>query len=245
MPDATLFILFAALVLDWFVGEPKALWSRLPHPVVMFGKLVEIADQKLNKSSDQDSRQWKAGAVAISALILVALIVALAIQFVLSLLGIVGVVVEILIVFVLIAQKSLADHVSAVSRALRGEGIDDARKAVSLIVGRDPEYLDRSGICRAAIESLAENFSDGVVAPAFWYAVFGLPGLFVYKMINTADSMIGHRSDKYLYFGRAAAQVDDLANWLPARMSAFLIAGGSIVSDGYLQREAITWNCLS
>ena len=95
-----------------------------------------------------------------------------------------------------------------------------------MIVGRDPEMLDQSGICRAAIESLAENFSDGVVAPAFWYAVFGLPGIIVYKMINTADSMIAYKNEKYLWFGRAAAHIDDLANWVPARISAVLIAVG-------------------
>ncbi len=235
MSEATFLILLAALVLDWFVGEPKALWERVPHPVVLFGKLVEFADHKLNKSVDLDERRFKSGCVAISALILGALIAALVIQFILGLLGFPGAVLETLIVFVFIAQKSLADHVDAVSRALREEGVDGARKAVSQIVGRDPEYLDRSGVCRAAIESLAENFSDGVVAPAFWYAVFGLPGLFVYKMINTADSMIGHRSDKYLHFGRAAARIDDLANWLPARMSVFLIAMGSAFSNGVLR----------
>ena len=119
---------------------------------------------------------------------------------------------------------------AAVAIALRKGGITKAREVVSKIVGRDPKQLDESGVSRAAIESLAENFGDGVVAPAFWYLVFGLPGLLVYKMINTADSMIAHRNEKYLHFGRAAAKVDDLANWLPARLSALLIiVGGTLI----------------
>jgi adenosylcobinamide-phosphate synthase len=131
------------------------------------------------------------------------------------------------IVFALLAQKNLKDHVGAVAKGLKQEGIAGGRQAVSRIVGRDPAKLDPSGVARAAVESLAENFSDGVVAPAFWYAVFGLPGLFVYKMINTADSMIGHRNERYLEFGRVAAQADDLANWLPARLSTFIIAAAA------------------
>jgi len=232
MSDVTLFILLAALVLDWFLGEPKALWTRFPHPVVLFGRAVTFADNRLNKSDDVDTRQYKSGAVAITLLVLLALLAAFVIQYGLAFGGVFGVLGEVLIVFVFLAQKSLADHVGAVATRLRKDGLEGGQSAVSLIVGRDPDLLDRSGTCRAAIESLAENFSDGVVAPALWYAVFGLPGLFVYKMINTADSMIGHRSQKYLHFGRAAAQIDDLANWLPARMSAFLIAAGAGLLNG-------------
>lgn len=102
-----------------------------------------------------------------------------------------------------------------------------------MIVGRDPEALDEAGVCRAAIESLAENFSDGIVAPALWYALFGLPGLLAYKMLNTADSMIGHLDDRYRDFGRAAAKLDDLANWPAARVSSLLIALGAAVEHGF------------
>jgi len=130
-------------------------------------------------------------------------------------------------VAVLLAQKSLADHVFAVGEGLRKEGIAGGRKAVSMIVGRDPNLLDRSGICRASIESLAENYSDGVVAPAFYYALFGLPGLLAYKMLNTADSMIGHKTPRYREFGWASARLDDLANWPAARLSALFIALGT------------------
>jgi adenosylcobinamide-phosphate synthase len=139
---------------------------------------------------------------------------------------------EIAVVSIFLAQKSLADHVRAVATGLREGGLEGGRRAVSMIVGRDPNSLDRAGVSRAAIESLAENFSDGVVAPAFWYALFGLPGLFAYKMTNTADSMIGHRSDKYLHFGRWSARADDFANWIPARLSAAIVALGAFTLGG-------------
>ncbi len=227
-----LFILLIALVFDWYFGEPEALWSRLPHPIVLFGKAVSFADKKLNKSKDSDQEQYKKGAVAISLLILLALFVSFFIQGIMNFFGPLGIILEIFIVFVLLAQKSLADHVEAVADGLKEDELKGGQNAVGMIVGRDPSSLDKSGVSRAAIESLAENFSDGVVAPAFWYAVFGLPGIIVYKMINTADSMIAYRNEKYLWFGRVAAQIDDLANWLPARLSAVFIALGSGMLNG-------------
>lgn len=241
MPESTLIILLAALILDWYFGEPDFSQAWFPHPVVLFGKAVAFADQKLNRDSDLAGTRYKMGALAISLLILAALAAALLVRFLTGLLGPIGFLAEMLIVFVLLAQHSLAQHVRAVADGLRENGIEGGREAVGRIVGRDPDLLDTSGVCRAAIESLAENFSDGVVAPAFWYAVFGLPGLFIYKMINTADSMIGYKSEKYLWFGRAAAQIDDLANWLPARFSALLIAAGSATLSGLVEgKRAIT-----
>ena len=226
MPDP-LFILLLALVLDWYFGEPEVLWSRIPHPIVLFGKAVSYADRRLNSSSDNTNMQYKKGAIAISLLIFAALLASLLFQSLISSFGYFGIIIELFIVFVLLAQKSLAEHVEMVAHGLKDEGLEGGRKAVGMIVGRDPGSLDQSGVSRAAIESLAENFSDGVVAPAFWYAIFGLPGIIVYKMINTADSMIAYRNEKYLWFGRVAAQIDDLANWLPARISALLIAIGA------------------
>ena len=129
-------------------------------------------------------------------------------------------------------RRAIADHVFAVGEGLRREGIAGGRRAVSMIVGRDPNLLDRAGVCRAAIESLAENYSDGVVAPAFYYALFGLPGLFAYKMLNTADSMIGHKTPRYREFGWASARLDDLANWPAARLSILLIAAGAWIRRG-------------
>ncbi len=227
-----LFILLFALVLDWYFGEPDALWSRLPHPIVLFGKAVSFADRRLNKFSHSDQEQYKNGALAISLLLFGALMSSFLIEKIVSHLGLFGFFIELFVVFVLLAQKSLVDHVEAVATGLKDGGLEGGRKAVGMIVGRGPGSLDKSGVSRAAIESLAENYSDGVLAPAFWYAVFGLPGLIIYKMINTADSMIGYRNEKYLWFGRIAAQIDDLANWLPARLSAILIAIGSGLLGG-------------
>jgi adenosylcobinamide-phosphate synthase len=128
-----------------------------------------------------------------------------------------------LLLSTMIASKSLYQHVHAVASSLKNDSIDNARSAAGEIVGRDTKNLDHHGIARAAIESLSENFSDGVVAPIFWTALFGLPGALAYKMLNTADSMIGYKNDRYLYFGWAAARLDDLANFIPARISAFLL----------------------
>jgi adenosylcobinamide-phosphate synthase len=129
-----------------------------------------------------------------------------------------------LVASTLIAQRSLYQHVARVRSAFTDGGLADARRAVSMIVGRDPDQLDEAGVCRAAIESCAENFSDGVVAPVFWLALLGLPGLIAYKAINTADSMIGHLSPRYQSFGWAAARLDDLVNLIPARLSGLLVA---------------------
>jgi adenosylcobinamide-phosphate synthase len=130
-------------------------------------------------------------------------------------------------------------HVDAVAEGL-GRSLHDGRSAVAQIVGRDPEALDEAGVSRAAIESAAENFSDGVVAPAFWFALCGLPGIVAYKVINTADSMIGHRSPRYVDFGWAAARLDDVLNWIPARLTGylFLIVGGRLDAAAHMHRDA-------
>jgi len=233
MTDSVLIILLIALVLDWFVGDPDTIWSRIPHPVVVFGGGVGFLDARFNHMVDGPEARYRKGAVTITLLIGVSIASALVFRHVFEWLGVAGWFLECLLVFFLLAQKSLFDHVGAVVTGLREAGLDGGRDAVGLIVGRDPQLLDETGVCRAGIETLAENFSDGVVAPAFWYAVFGLPGLFAYKMINTADSMIGHRSEKYRDFGRAAAKIDDLANWLPARVSCVLIAIGALMGGGF------------
>ena len=227
MMNSGMVILLLALILDWKLGDPRWLWDRVPHPVKWFGQLVDIADRNLNFESDGGERQYRNGALAISGMIIVALVAGSLLSGLLSWFGIFGFFAEIAIVGVLIAQKSLKDHTHLVVEGLRNDGLAGGRAAVAHIVGRDVSKLDQTGISRAAIESLSENFSDGVVAPAFWYAVFGLPGILAYKMINTADSMIGHKSEPYQYFGRATAKIDDLANWVPARLSAGLIALGA------------------
>ncbi|KAA0700170.1 cobalamin biosynthesis protein [Neorhizobium sp. P12A] len=230
--DEHLLILVLALILDRILGDPDWLWSRMSHPVVVFGKLIEIFDRRFNLKHLPGMIRRRNGIMSIVALLFIALIAGWAVHGFLAFFGWLGIMLEALLVAVFMAQKSLADHVNEVSKALRSEGLEGGRAAVSRIVGRDPETLDEAGICRAAIESLAENFSDGVVAPALWYAVFGLPGLFIYKMLNTADSMIGHKSETYIDFGWAAARLDDLANWPAARLSILLIAVGAFAKNG-------------
>lgn len=202
--------LLLALLLDALFGEPRALWDRFPHPAVLMGRAVALTDTRLN------DRTRLMGVVALLILLVGAILLGLALQ------ALPGPIAEILVGAVLLAQRSLADHVSAVARALRlslGEG----RRSVAMIVGRDTKTLSEPAVARAAIESAAENFSDGVVAPALWFAVTGLPGLLAYKLVNTADSMIGHRTPRHESFGWASARLDDLLNLAPARLSALLI----------------------
>ena len=207
-------ILAMALILDALLGEPRPIWARLPHPAVLMGRAVSWADRHFN----QGPRRKLKGAASFALLAIAALILGLALP---ALPG--GTLLEITLTAILLAHRSLCDHVQAVSDALRLSP-GDARLAVARIVGRDTTRMDSPAIARAAIESAAENFSDGVVAPVFWFLVGGLPGLLLYKMTNTADSMIGYRTQRYEEFGWAAARFDDLLNWLPARLSAVLIA---------------------
>ncbi len=238
--DENLLVLLLALLLDRIAGDPQWLWSRMPHPVVVFGAAISYADRQLNPASLTGSQRRMNGIAAILALLLLTVAAGFVFNRFFALFGPVGILLETGLVAIFLAQKSLADHVAAVAVALRDEGLTGGRTAVSRIVGRDPETLDEPAVCRAAIESLAENFSDGVVAPALWYAVFGLPGLFAYKMLNTADSMIGHKSEKYIDFGWAAARLDDVANWPPARLSILLIAAGARIRRGTSAgREAV------
>ena len=211
-------MLAAALILDALVGEPPALWSRLPHPVVLFGRIVGWLDRRLNAGPDRRRN----GVLAVLALLFAVLpvpILLAALPF--------GWVLETVGAAVLLAQRSLADHVGAVAAALE-RSLAEGRDAVARVVGRDPQSLDRAGVARAAIESAAENFSDGVVAPAFWFAIGGLPGIVLYKAVNTADSTIGHRNARYLEFGRAAARLDDALNWIPARLAGLLICAAGL-----------------
>jgi adenosylcobinamide-phosphate synthase len=231
-------VLTAALLIDRFIGDPHWLWRRIPHPVALFGKALEIADQVFNRSGDTPLAKRRNGFLAVSALLFATAAAGWKLHWVFAKAGWAGLAFEALIVSVFLAQKSLADHVSAVSSALKNDGLAGARKAVSMIVGRNPERLDEAGVCRAAIESLAENSSDGIVAPVFWFAVAGLPGLFAYKMLNTADSMIGHLNERHRDFGRFAAKLDDAANWIPARMTGLLICAAAALHGGLARGRA-------
>ncbi len=227
-PDPLL-LLLCALALDAFLGDMPAPLARVVHPVVLIGRAVQWFDQRLNRERRGDRVRLVRGALTVAMLVAGAAALGFALAIVLRSLRF-GWAVEILLVAVLLAQRSLFDHVAAVRDALDRRGLAAGREAVSHIVGRDPQSLDEYGVARAAIESLAENFSDGVVAPALSYALFGLPGILVYKTANTLDSMIGHRTPRYLHFGRAAARVDDVLNLVPARLSGILLGAAALVS---------------
>ncbi len=201
-----------AMILDAILGEPRALWNRWPHPAVLMGQAVAWVERRLNSGAARRAK----GVFAVLCLS----VGAWALGWLLSLLP--GQVAEVILGAILIAQKSLAQHVRAVADAL-ALSVGDGRASVAMIVGRDTRAMEEPDIARAAIESAAENFSDGVIAPVFWFALAGLPGLLVYKTVNTADSMIGHRTERFRAFGWAAARLDDLLNLIPARLSAVLI----------------------
>ena len=203
--------LVLAMLLDAVFGEPRMLWDRLPHPAVLMGRLVALLDRTLNTGQDRKSK----GVLALSVLCFTAAVIG-------SLLSQFGWVIEIIVAAILLAQKSLIDHVRAVATGLR-TSIEEGRFAVSMIVSRDTKDMNEAQVARSAIESAAENFSDGVIAPAFWFLIGGLPAMLVYKFVNTADSMIGYKTEKYLEFGWASARLDDFLNWIPARLSMLLI----------------------
>jgi adenosylcobinamide-phosphate synthase len=232
-----LLLLAAALALDSWAGDMPALFARVPHPIVLAGHAIAFFDRKLNREIRSEASRRVRGAVTVIVLVGGAAAFGLLVE------GLcrgnaVGTAIEIVLIAVLLAQRSLYEHVAAVGRALAAGGLPAGREAVRHIVGRDPASLDAHGVARAAIESLAENFGDGVVAPAFWYLVLGLPGLFAYKVANTLDSMIGHTTPHYCAFGWAAARFDDLINFLPARLSGGLIAAAAAFSrDGRADRS--------
>jgi adenosylcobinamide-phosphate synthase len=211
-----------ALIVERFVGYPKPVYEKIGHPVEWMGSLIGWTDRNLNRKGADRGEGRLRGIIALLLVIVAAFVPAWIIAQLLQGWRI-GWILEALAATSLIAQKSMRDHVLDVYRAF-DKSLPAACNAVSLIVGRDPSALDESGIAKAALESLAENTSDGIVAPVFWYVVAGLPGLAVYKAINTADSMIGHMSDKYIHFGWAAARLDDLVNLPCSRLTGMLFA---------------------
>jgi adenosylcobinamide-phosphate synthase len=221
---------FLALLIELIVGYPDWLMRAIGHPVIWIGRLIGVLDKTWNRESDDRQHRRLMGVLAVLLIVATAGVVAFAAQHLLLALpfGIIGVA---LLASSLLAQRSLHRHVAAVATALERDGLAAGRAAVAHIVGRDTAALDEAGVARAAIESLAENFSDGVVAPAFWMALAGPPGAAVYKTINTADSMIGHRTPRHAAFGWAAARLDDLVNLPASRLSALLLVAGAALDD--------------
>lgn len=227
----TLFVLVGALVLEATFGYPDPIYQRIGHPVSWIGRLVGFLDHRLNKETESADARRKAGILALVILLAVTGLLAWIVEHAFQRIAF-GPFFIAIITSTLIASRSLYDHVVAVARALHQYGLEDARRAVGRIVGRNPQTLDEHGVARAAIESLAENASDGIVAPVFWFAIFGLPGIVIYKAVNTADSMIGHRTPRHEAFGWASARLDDLLNLPASRLTALLLAVASIFTPG-------------
>ena len=238
-PATTLLALLVALLLDRALGDPPWLWSRLPHPVVVIGRAIAGLERRLLDPSAEAERKRRAGT---HTTVIVVGGCAAAGWLAQTMLKVPGEALWLgLLMCPLIADRSLHLHVDAVAKGL-DQDLAAGRAAVRHVVGRDPESLDGAGVARAAIESAAENFSDGVVAPALFAALFGLPGILAYKAINTLDSMIGHRNARYLDFGRRAARLDDLVNWPAARLAGGLLvlAAGSCAGPAWraMRRDA-------
>jgi adenosylcobinamide-phosphate synthase len=226
-----------ALLIESMFGYPDPLLRAAGHPVTWMGEFIAWLDRRLNDGNTAPDTRRRAGAAALLALLGVVGITSFVIERTLLLLPF-GLIVVAIFASTLLAQRSLFAHVANVADALDEGGVDAGRMAVAQIVGRDTAGLDQAGIARAAIESLAENFSDGVVAPCFWMVIAGLPGAALYKAINTADSMIGHRSARYQDFGRAAARLDDVVNLPASRLSALLVVGAAYFTKSASARNA-------
>lgn len=224
-------IALAALGLDAAIGWPDALYRRIGHPVGMFAWVIDFCEERWNRPGYGDDGRRSLGVATVALLVILVGGSAWVLQhFLIVWLGPWGWIAAVALAWPALAQRSLFDHVRPVAAAMDAGDIAGARLAVGMIVGRDTQTLDEAGVARASIESLAESFCDGVVAPLFWLLLLGLPGVWTYKAINTADSLIGHREERWRAFGWAAARTDDLLNLIPARLSGVLVciagAGG-------------------
>lgn len=237
--ETTFWVLALALVIDAAFGYPDAVFNVLGHPVTWIGRLIERLDAALNRPHWNPFARRVTGVASLLVVIAVPVTLAVLLQYFLS--GSwAGLCALAILTSSLIASRSLYTHVTGVGHALEVSGLEGGRTAVAKIVGRDPQALDEHGIARAAIESLAENAADGVVAPVFWFAVLGFPGLAAYKAINTADSMIGHRTPRHEAFGWAAARLDDLVNLPASRLTGLLFASAAVLLPGGTPADAIT-----
>jgi adenosylcobinamide-phosphate synthase len=226
-----------ALLVERLFGYPKLLYRQIGHPVEWSGALLTKLEALLYDSEAEPLQARLRGLVALLVLLFTLVVPAVLIGSLLANFKF-GWIIDALLATTLIAQHSLYEHVSAVGRGL-DTSLVEGRKAVAKIVGRDPAALDESGVVKGTLESLAENTSDGIVAPVLWYALLGLPGIVAYKAINTADSMIGHKSERYLYFGWAAARFDDLINLPASRLTGLLFAAAAAWNDSERGKIAV------
>ena len=215
--------LLIAIVIDCVVGWPSRMFDQIGHPVSWLGHFIDSLDRRWNHEENTETLRRTAGIVTAVAVTGVTAAIAAVVQLLLPS-GWAGIVLTGVVAWPFLAPRSLFEHVAAVHRPLTEGDLASARAAVAMIVGRDTSHLDEAGIARAALESLGENTSDGVVAPLFWGVLLGLPGLAAYKAINTLDSMIGHRTERHEAFGWASAKIDDIANFIPARLTGVVFA---------------------
>jgi adenosylcobinamide-phosphate synthase len=233
---------FIALLIEALVGYPDWLVQSIGHPVSWMGRVISLLDDALNREPMSPTGRRTAGVVSLLIVIGVTGGIACLLERGLFRLPL-AVIFAALAASTLLAQRSLHAHVARVAAALEKKGLAAGRKAVAHIVGRDTQAFDEAAVARAAIESLAENFSDGVVAPALWLAIGGLPGAVAYKAINTADSMIGHRTRRHEAFGWAAARLDDLINLPASRLSALLLIAAAATASRPAAAEA--WRAIA
>lgn len=228
-----IFAFIAGFVLDLLIGDPHF----IPHPVRLIGSLISFCDKRLNCDAGYNISEKKLNLTKYKRGMLLAFTVIFA-TFAMSVIIIVaaysinlyaGVIAEAVMTWQILATKCLRVEGMRVYDALRTDGIDAGRRAVSMIVGRDTSVLDAAGVTRAAVETIAENTSDGVIAPMLYTAIGGPVLGFVYKAVNTMDSMLGYKNDKYMYFGRFAARLDDVVNFIPARISAYLMIAAAFI----------------
>ena len=222
-----------ALTVEAAFGYPQRFYAAIGHPVTWIGTLIGWLDRTLNRETASFALRKAMGVLALLLLLAVVIALSALVQRLCLLFGPLGLIPLAMVASTLIAQRSLYEHVARVAEGLERDGLEGGRRAVAMIVGRNPQTLDEAGVSRAAIESLAENFSDGITAPAFWLGIGGLPGIAAYKAINTADSMIGHRTPRHLTFGWAAARLVDLVNLPASRLTALLL-----VASAALDRSA-------
>jgi len=225
----TVALAFIAMLIELCLGYPEALHRAIGHPVTWIGRLIAWLDRELNRETAAPRARRTAGLAAVLILLAIVGAIAVLVQWAVLLLPF-GILAAAFLASALVSQRSLHRHVADVAAALENGGVAAGREAVARIVGRDTGKLDAAGVARAAIESLAENFSDAIVAPVFWMTIGGLPGAALYKAINTADSMIGHRTPRYEAFGWAAARLDDLVNLPASRLSALLLIAAAALS---------------
>ena len=222
--DFRALILVFAIVLDWLIGDPKKLYSIVAHPVVFMGEMLSLIEGWLNKPGRSFAQQKRRGVFALLLFLGVWVLSGAALTILFDLAGVWGLLLEGVVVAIFLGGRSLYNHVLDVCNALKFKTLEEGRLAVGHIVGRDTAALDEYGVARAAIESGAENLSDGFIGPLLFYLIGGLPGIFLYKATNTADSMIGHKTARFIGFGWAAARFDDLLNYIPARLTGAMIA---------------------